>query len=83
VDAPRQLEYLNHVDAEKAGPDSAPAAYIVGDTPLYERIRAEDGVFNRLLMYRRTTLHSGSMAPGFVPDANPRTGRLSINAFLA
>jgi hypothetical protein len=34
-------------------------------------------------MYRRTTLHSGSLAPDFVPDPNPRTGRLSINAFLA
>lgn len=83
VDASRQLEYLSHVEVEKAGPDSAPAAYIVGDTPLYEQIAAQDGVFNRLLMYRRTTLHSGSLAPGFVPDPDPRTGRLSINAFLA
>jgi len=83
VDKARQIEYLNQVDREKAGPDSAPAAYIDGDTPLYERIEAQDGVFNRLLMYRRTTLHSGSIAPGFKFDANPRTGRLSINAFLA
>jgi len=83
VDASRQLEYLGHVEVEKAGPNSAPAAYIVGDTPLYEQIAVQDGVFNRLLMYRRTTLHSGSLAPGFVPDPDPRTGRLSINAFLA
>jgi hypothetical protein len=83
VDKVRQIEYLNQVDREKAGPHSAPPAYIVGDTPLYERIAAQDGVFNRLLMYRRTTLHSGSIAPDFVFDPNPRTGRLSINAFLA
>jgi hypothetical protein len=83
VDKLRQIEYLNHVDREKAGADSAPAAYITGDTPLYERIAAQDGVFNRLLMYRRTTLHSGTIAPDFTFDANPRTGRLSINAFLA
>ena len=82
VDKARQIEYMSHVEAEKAGPDSAPAAYIIGDTPLYERIAAQDGVFNRLLMYRRTTLHSGSIDASFVPDANPRTGRLSINAFL-
>ena len=83
VDKARQIEYLNRVDLEKAGPHSAPPAYIIGDTPLYERIAAQDGVYNRLLMYRRTTLHSGSIAPGFAFDPNPRTGRLSINAFLA
>jgi len=43
----------------------------------------QDGVFNRMLIYRRNTLHSGQLARGFVPDPNPRTGRLSINGFLA
>lgn len=83
VDASRQTEYLDKVEAEKAGPHSAPPAYINGDTPLYECIASQEGVFNRLIMYRRTTLHSGSLAPGFVPDSNPRTGRLSINGFIA
>lgn len=83
VDASRQVEYMARVDAEKAGPDTAPAEYIVGDTPLYQQIAALDGVYNRLLMYRRTTLHSGSMARDFNFDPNPRTGRLSINSMLA
>lgn len=83
VDASRQIEYMNRVELEKAGPHAAPPAYILGDTPLYERIAAQDGVYNRLLMYRRTTLHSGSIAADFAFDANPRTGRLSINAFLS
>jgi len=83
VDVARQISYMNHLEAEKAGPDSAQAAYINGDTALYERISSQEGVFNRLLMYRRTTLHSGSIPAGFVPDANPRTGRLSINGFIA
>jgi hypothetical protein len=82
VDRPRQIGYLNQVEVEKAGPNSAPAEYINGDTPLYEQIARQDGVFNRLLVYRRTTLHSGSMARGFIPDPNPRTGRLSINGFF-
>jgi hypothetical protein len=34
-------------------------------------------------MYRRTSLHSPSISPDFIPDPDPRTGRLSINAFLA
>lgn len=83
VDFGRETDYLNHIALEKAGPNSAPAAYINGDTPLYERIGSQDGVFNRLLMYRRTSLHSACIAPGFIPDPNPRTGRLSINGFIA
>jgi hypothetical protein len=83
VDADRQPEYLKQVEAEMVGPHTAPPAYINGDTPLYERIAIQDGVFNRLVMYRRTTLHSGAIEPNFVPDANPRTGRLSINGFIA
>ena len=83
VDFGRQPNYLSHVEREKAGPNAATAGYINGDTPLYERIGSQDGVFNRLLMYRRTSLHSGCIAPGFIPDSNPRTGRLSINGFIA
>ena len=83
VDKPRQLDYLAHVEREKMGPHAPPARYINGDTPLYEQIASEDGVFNRLLMYRRTTLHSASIAASFVPDPDPQSGRLSINGFLA
>lgn len=83
VDEGRQPVYLGHIEREEHGPDAAPAAYINGDTPLYERIGAQDGFFNRLLMYRRTSLHSACIAPGFIPDPNPRTGRLSINGFIA
>ena len=35
-----------------------------------------------MLAYRRSSLHCGCIAPGFVPDPNPRTGRLSVNGFL-
>lgn len=82
VDQSRQAVYFKQVEVEKAGPDTAPASYINGDTPLYEQIGRQDGIFNRLLMYRRTTLHSGSIASNFVPDSDPRTGRLSINGFV-
>jgi hypothetical protein len=50
---------------------------------LYEQIGVQQGVFNRLIMYRRTTLHSWVIHPSFVPDPNPRTGRLSVTGFLA
>ena len=83
IDFDRRPEYLRCIEEESLGPHYPPAEYINGDTPLYEQISAQDGVFNRTLIYRRNSLHSGSLARDFVPDLNPRTGRLSINAFLA
>jgi hypothetical protein len=83
VDQARFPEYGRQIENERTGPDSPSADYIQGDTPLFEQIGAQEGVFNRLIMYRRTTLHSGVIRPGFVPDPNPRTGRLSVTGFLA
>jgi hypothetical protein len=83
IDSSRRLEYFNRVEVEKDGPDSPAHAYINGDTPLYEQIARQDGVFNRLLVYRRNSLHSGCIGPDFVATADPRKGRLSVNGFLA
>ena len=83
VDHARAKHYFEVVELENNGPDKAPLAYINGDTRLYEQIGQQAGVFNRMLVYRRNTLHSASIGSAFVPDANPRTGRLSINGFLA
>jgi hypothetical protein len=83
VDQERKPEYWRYVEAEKDGPHSPPAQYIDGDTPLYEQIGRQEGLFNRMLVYRRNSLHSGALARDFIPDANPRSGRLSINGFLA
>lgn len=82
IDAGRRETYLRTLEAELAGPDAPPPGYIDGDTPLFERIYAVEGRFNRVLFYRRNVLHSGSIGPDFVPDANPLTGRLSINSFI-
>jgi hypothetical protein len=82
IDESRQQTYLECVRHELAGPDRPAQEYINGDTPLFEQIAAADGVFNRLLVYRRNSLHTGRIARDFVPDANPLTGRLSINCFL-
>jgi hypothetical protein len=83
IDDARKFEYFQRVQREAAGPDKPAVAYISGDTPLYEQIGCQDARFNRMLVYRRNSLHSGNLGPGFVADPNPRTGRLSVNAFLA
>lgn len=82
VDESRRDAYFAALESELAGPDAPAAAYIDGDTALFEQVHAESGRFNRILFYRRNALHSGSIARTFVPDGNPLTGRLSINSFI-
>ncbi len=82
IDASREHEYVAAIQREFTGPDAPPPAYINGDTALFERIEAQSAVFNRMLVYKRNSLHSGSIPPDFVPDPNPATGRLSINSFI-
>lgn len=78
-----QERYMRTVNAEVNTVGMPPAQYVDGDTPLYERVARYDAVFNRMLVYRGSMLHSVNVPAGFVPDANPRTGRLSLNTFLA
>ena len=82
VDREREARYFRALDTEKDGPDAPPAGYIRGDTPLFERVGVQEGVFNRILIYRRNSLHSADLPPDFMPDPNPATGRLSINSFI-
>jgi hypothetical protein len=79
----RKAEYFEAVEAEGLGPDKPASGYIRGSTSLYEQLRSETGVFNRMLVYRRNSLHSGTIATAAAIDSNPRTGRLSINGFMA
>jgi hypothetical protein len=82
LDEARGPEYFRVLETESAGPDRPDVKYINGDTALFEQIARADGVFNRMLVYRRNSLHSGAIDDAFVPDADPRTGRLSINSFI-
>jgi hypothetical protein len=82
VDDSRRERYFKSLEAENDGADMPGAEYINGDTPLFEQIAREDGVFNRMLIYRRNSLHSGCIDKRFIPDPNPLTGRLSINSFF-
>jgi hypothetical protein len=82
LDEQRGPEYFRVLQAESAGPNRPAVKYINGDTPLFEQIAVAEGVFNRLLVYHRNSLHSGAIDSSFVPDPDPRTGRLSINSFI-
>lgn len=81
VDHTRLDEYWNLVAKQEKMPDF-PTGYMNGSNHLFEQIASYDAVFNRIIMYRSTSLHSGNIAPDFKFDSDPRTGRLSINTFL-
>ena len=82
IDKARREKYRQALYQEHSGPAAPGPGYINGSTDLFEQIARQDGVFNRMLVYRRNSLHSGCIDAGFVPDPNPATGRLSINSFI-
>lgn len=83
VDETRQPEYWQRLQEEQAAIERSSTGYIGGSTEFYDQIGHQDGVFNRMLVYRRTSLHSGALKPDFAPHTDPRKGRLSINGFIA
>jgi Family of unknown function (DUF6445) len=82
IDDSRLDEYSRCLQQQESEKDAPTAGYIDGDTALFEQIARVDGTFNRLIVYRRNSLHSGSIDNGNVPPADPRGGRLSINTFI-
>ena len=82
IDEARNAAYLVSLREENLRPETAGPGYINGDTPLFEQIEKQEGVFNRMLVYRRNSLHSGCIGRDFIPDPDPASGRLSINSFI-
>ncbi len=82
VDESRRDAYFSCLEQESRGEDAPQAGYIGEDTALFERIDKVDGVFNRMVVYRRNSLHSGTIDNRHVPPADPLSGRLSINSFI-
>jgi hypothetical protein len=81
VDETRLASYMNSVNEEfKDGPP--PARYVNESTAQYERITGFEPAFNRVLIYRSSTLHSADIAQDFDFDPDPRTGRLTVNALF-
>lgn len=81
VDETRLQTLYPHLVNERAEGDWI-GRYISGSNQHYEQIASYESAFNRLIMYRSTSLHSGNIAPSFDFDPNPRTGRLTLNTFI-
>lgn len=58
------------------------AAYITGDNPHYLQTAAFEARFNRLIVYRSRTLHSGQIGDPEGLSEDPRKGRLTANIFV-
>ena len=82
IDDARRIPYFKSLESENDTDNIPQQGYINGDTALFTRIGEQKGIFNRLIVYRRQNLHSGSINPSFVSDANPRKGRLTISIFI-
>lgn len=83
VTADRRDIFFRHLDTELRHGGPPEQAYIDGDTPLFRRIHAAPARYNRALLYRSWSLHSGAIAADAALSADPAEGRLTVTAFLS
>lgn len=83
VDETRRDLFFRHLDIEMRHGGVPPPGYVLGDTPLFERIRTEPARYNRALHYRSWNLHSGAISSDNPLSADPGAGRLTITGFLS
>jgi hypothetical protein len=82
IDETRQAAYFQQLETESRSSDAPPPGYINGNTALFEQTARVEAVFNRLIVYRRNSLHSACIDDRHVPPPDPLAGRLSINTFI-
>lgn len=80
VDSDRYDTYMQCVKTQFK--DKMPNGYISGSTDEYEMIASFTAKYNRLLLYRGSSLHSGIIPQSYTFDPNPATGRLTITSFF-
>lgn len=79
ADYPR---YAAALQADVARTGLPPAAYTTDGAPHFERTHTVPGNFNSAVFYRGNILHSGVIDNAAPLSADPRDGRLTINAFF-
>lgn len=56
--------------------------YMDGTNKVFERVVSYKAKFNRFIMYRCTSLHSGDIEQNFQFSDDPKTGRLTLTTFI-
>jgi hypothetical protein len=82
VDEQRYSRYMANIQKRFPTENEYPEGYINGSTEQFEEVASFDAVFNRLLMYRGTSLHSGKIGKDYNFDPSPTTGRLTLTSFF-
>ena len=82
VDEQRYSQYMENIQQRYPTKSDYPEGYINGSTDHFEEVASFDAVFNRLLMYRGTSLHSGKIGKDYNFDPSPATGRLTLTSFF-
>ena len=82
VDEKRYDQYMQSLDRQLNDPLKHPSGYICGDTDNFEMIQSFAAVYNRVLMYRGSSLHSGIIRPDYNFDPSPQSGRLTVTTFI-
>jgi hypothetical protein len=82
INAGRLNQYVAAIDADAERFGLPDAAYIAGDTPMFERIAHYNACFNRAIIYRGNTLHCADIPSGMALSSDPYTGRLTVNTFI-
>jgi len=76
----KHMGALIEQDLARSGPLAG--QYINSDNPIFEQTASFEARFNRLLVFRSRTFHSGQIGPDTKLDADPRIGRLTTNTFV-
>lgn len=82
IDEQRHPGYITNIQERFPTEDKYPQGYINGSTDQFEEIASFDAIFNRLIMYRGTSLHSGKIGKDYNFDPSPATGRLTLTSFF-
>jgi len=70
-----------YAELEGDGADGAQRGHVGGDVAGYSCIETVEVVFNRLILYRATSLHAGLLAAAPL-GGTPEDGRLTANSFI-
>lgn len=83
IDQSRAKNYCSALENEikQYGMPGKPC-YINGENVFFERVASVPAKFNRAVIYRCSSLHSGDIPPDYQFDLNPMTGRFTIASFI-
>ena len=74
--------YEEAINKEFPSSSTISRGYINDCSAEFEQLLVQDAQFNRLLMYRGSSLHSGCIGHDYTYVPDPATGRLTLTSFI-